>query len=90
MKLEFKSIMCWGMEANLTIPQIIKKAGGAAAIADASDGAIKKDAVYKWPAIGIPDRHWSILIDRAGVSAEQLFSANVAARSPSKETAGAA
>lgn len=68
------------METDLTITQIIKQAGGAAAIASASAGAIKKDAVYKWPTIGIPDRHWPILIARAGVNAEQLFEANRAAR----------
>jgi hypothetical protein len=76
--------MGWGMETILTIPQIIKQAGGASAIAEASGGAIKKDAVYKWPSIGIPDRHWPILIERAHVSAEQLFSANVVARTPSQ------
>lgn len=68
------------MENTLTIAQIIKQAGGATAIADASSGAIKKDAVYKWPAIGVPDRHWPILIERAGVTAEQLYAANLAAR----------
>lgn len=68
------------MENTLTIAQIIKQAGGATAIADASAGAIKKDAVYKWPSIGVPDRHWQILIERAGVTAEQLYAANLAAR----------
>lgn len=68
------------MDSTLTIAEIIKKAGGPAAIAEASLGAIKKDAVYKWPSIGVPDRHWPILIERAGVTAEQLYSANLAAR----------
>lgn len=68
------------MENMLTITQIIKQAGGATAIAEASAGAIKKDAVYKWPSIGVPDRHWPILIERAGVTAEQLYAANLAAR----------
>lgn len=68
------------METELTIAQIIKRAGGAVAIADASGGAIKKDAVYKWPTIGVPDRHWHILIDRAGVTEAQIYAANLAAR----------
>lgn len=85
MKLEFKSITTAVMDTNLTITQIIKQAGGAAAIADASGGAIKKDAVYKWPSIGIPDRHWPILIERTGITAQHLYAANLAARSPSKQ-----
>lgn len=66
----------------MTIEEIIKQAGGAKAIADASEGSIKRDAVYKWTSIGIPDRHWSILITLAGVTPQQLFDANVAARVP--------
>lgn len=80
MILEFKSSKFAGMENTLTIAQIIKQAGGASAIAEASEGAIKKGAVYKWPAIGVPDRHWPILIHRAGVTAEQMYAANLAAR----------
>jgi hypothetical protein len=65
---------------NMTIEEIIKAAGGAKAIADASAGTIKRDAVYKWAAIGIPDRHWPILILLAGVTPQQLFDANLLAR----------
>lgn len=68
------------MSQNLTVAQIIKMAGGAEAIAEASAGAFKKDAVYKWPSIGIPDRHWQILIHMAGVTEVQLYAANLAAR----------
>ncbi|MGH6861672.1 MAG: carph-isopro domain-containing protein [Phyllobacterium sp.] len=71
------------MENTLTISEIIKAAGGATAIATASAGAIKKDAVYKWPSIGIPDRHWSVIMQLAPVSPEQLYAANVLARSAS-------
>jgi hypothetical protein len=85
LKLEFKSTRRRAMDTDLNITLIIKQAGGAAAIADASGGAIKKDAVYKWPAIGIPDRHWPILIERAGITAQDLYAANLAARSPSKQ-----
>jgi hypothetical protein len=67
-----------------TVAQIISDAGGAAAIADASQGAIKKDAVYKWPTIGIQDRHWPLLMSLTEVSAEELFAANQAARQPER------
>jgi hypothetical protein len=69
------------------IKQIINDAGGAAAIARASGGAFKIDAVYKWPEIGIPDRHWPLIIKLAESAPEELYAANVSARSPStKET----
>lgn len=70
------------MNHRNSISDIIERAGGASAIAEASKGRIKKDAVYKWPSIGIPDRHWPILIQRANVTAEQLYAANLAARAP--------
>lgn len=68
-----------------TIEQIISDAGGARAIeaaAPVSDGkpAFKTDAVYKWPTIGIPDRHWPILIKLAGATPDELFEANRLAR----------
>lgn len=63
-----------------TISEIIKDAGGARVIADASDGAIQRDAVYKWPGSGIPDRHWSVLIDLAGATPDELYEANRAVR----------
>jgi hypothetical protein len=47
-----------------TIPEIINTCGGAARIA-ASIGR-SKDAIYKWSSIGIPDRHWSKLIELSG------------------------
>lgn len=67
-----------------TVAQIIQDAGGATAIADASNGVIKKDAVYKWPTIGIQDRHWPLLMSLTRVSADELFSANQAARQPER------
>jgi hypothetical protein len=70
-----------------TISEIIKNAGGAAAIAAASAEKFKVDAVYKWPENGIPDRHWPLLIEMAGSSPEELFAANVAARASSDEEA---
>ncbi len=64
-----------------TISDIIKAAGGARAIELATGGAISKDAVYKWPTIGIVDRHWPILIERAGTTPEELYMANKLVRS---------
>ncbi|WP_415279280.1 carph-isopro domain-containing protein [Brucella sp. BZ] len=68
------------MATKHSVTQIIELAGGAAVIADASKGRIKKDAVYKWPNIGIPDRHWPIIIKLAEVSPDDLFFANCKAR----------
>ena len=64
-----------------SVPDIIKAAGGPSAIADASEGRIKVDAIYKWPSIGIPDRHWPLVLPLAGASAEEMMLANIAARS---------
>lgn len=63
-----------------TISDIIRSAGGARGIEAATEGRIKSDAVYKWPGIGIPDRHWPTLIDLAGTTPDELFEANKAAR----------
>ena len=65
-----------------TLSEIIKAAGGARGIEEASAGEIKRDAVYKWPQIGIPDRHWETVIRLAQSSPEELYQANLAARAP--------
>ena len=74
-----------------TVSEIIKACGGPAKIAQASKGVLKKDAVYKWPTIGVPDRHWKLLMKLAPeVSAQMLFDANVKARKvPAKARAAA-
>lgn len=68
----------------MTIDAIIKSAGGAAAVAEAiatdTGKTFKADAVYKWPKIGIPDRHWQTIIRLSGCTAQQLFEANLEAR----------
>lgn len=64
----------------MTVDDIIKLAGGPKRIAEHSDGSINRDAVYKWPSIGIPDRHWPVLMELSGATAQDLFEANVAAR----------
>lgn len=64
-----------------TVSDIIKACGGPAKIAAASKGVLKKDAVYKWPTIGVPDRHWKLLMKLApDLTAQALFDANVKAR----------
>lgn len=62
-----------------TIPDIIQAAGGASAVAEAL--GLDRTAVVKWRHGGIPDRHWPLLMERARVTTETLFAANVAARS---------
>lgn len=73
--------------SNLSVHQIIKRAGGADAIADRSEGKLSRWAVYKWQAKGIPDPHWPLLIEMAGVKAEDLLSANVRLRRASASPA---
>lgn len=69
------------------IKDIIKAAGGARAISEASgpaDDAGKRpltyDAVYKWTTIGIPDRHWPLVMSLTETTPDELYSANIAAR----------
>jgi len=71
------------------IRDIIKRAGGASAIAAAApaDAPVTIEAVYKWPKIGIPDRHWPWIMQLAGVTADELLTANVAARSTTEAAA---
>jgi hypothetical protein len=77
-----------------TIEEIITAAGGARAISEASgpaDGAGKRpltyDAVYKWSKIGVPDRHWPLLISMAQSNPDELYAANIKARGVQQEPA---
>lgn len=63
-----------------TIKDIISAAGGAKAITAEANDTFAVDAVYKWSTIGIPDRHWPILIKLANTTPEELFEANRQAR----------
>ena len=72
------------MKPNISVSDIIKKAGGAASIALMSKGAVKKDAVYKWPSIGIPDRHWEPIIKATGLDVSDLYRANLNVRKGKK------
>lgn len=67
-----------------TIRDIIKAAGGPSAIAQASEGEVTIDAIYKWPNIGIPDRHWPIVMPLAEATADEMLAANIAVRSPER------
>ena len=62
-----------------SIPQIIEAAGGIEKIAAAVDMTLS--AIRKWPQIGIPDRHWSVLIEMGGgeFDERELYRANQAA-----------
>lgn len=65
------------------VRQLIEDAGGPKKIADASlktKKPITAKSVYDWPQIGIPDRHWPILIKLAKATVEELYEANRAAR----------
>ena len=63
-----------------SIPEIITAAGGASVIAEASRGAIMQDAVRKWHKIGIPDRHWALVMPMARATPDEMFRANLHVR----------
>lgn len=68
---------------TLTVAEIISRAGGPKAIADASrmtTDPFSKDAVYKWAKGGIPDRHWPIIIALTNLEVATIYTANLAAR----------
>lgn len=70
---------------NRTVREIIEAAGGPMVIAAASEGSVTAEAVYKWPRIGIPDRHWTFILPLARATADEMMAANVAARSETAE-----
>lgn len=63
-----------------SVQSIIKRAGGASRIAELLGGRLTSDAIYKWPKIGIPDRHWPLIMRLSGASADEMLAANVSAR----------
>ena len=66
-----------------TIKQIIQAAGGPKKIAAATQKTarpISSKSVYDWPTIGIPERHWPVLIKLAKSSPEELMRVNAKAR----------
>lgn len=68
------------MQTDFTVSKIIELAGGPLAIEQASEGRVKAGAVYKWPKIGIPDRHWPLVLRLAKITSDQMLNANVQAR----------
>jgi hypothetical protein len=66
--------------APKTVKDIIEAAGGPKVVAEACGPSVSVDAVYKWPRIGIPDRHWPHILPLAGASAAEMLAANIAAR----------
>lgn len=73
-----------------TIDELIDAAGGEYAIAEASKGSLKEikaDAVRRWPANGIHDVHWPLLIELIpGLSAEEIYRINVSVRAVRAES----
>jgi hypothetical protein len=64
---------------NLSVSDLIKKAGGPGEVSDASQRTrypIGPNAVHKWRKNGIPDVHWPIFIRKASVTAEEIYQAN--------------
>ena len=61
-----------------SISDLIESAGGAGKISAALQ--ISPDAVYKWRDIGIPDRHWPVLLAMTNATAEEMLAANISAR----------
>ena len=50
--------------AAMNLPEIIEAAGGPAKIAPEVE--LSESAIRKWVQIGIPDRHWAMLIEMGG------------------------
>lgn len=69
-----------------TTSEIIKAAGGGAAIelaAKERGQKLTRDAVYKWPTIGIPVWHWPLIMALVPDATEaELMAATLAAREP--------
>lgn len=68
-----------------TVRQIIKDAGGPERIAAASVKASARDAetpkvsvkgVYNWVRIGIPEKHWPLMLRLAKADAGEVYRAN--------------
>lgn len=70
---------------NWTIPRVIESAGGLKPVAEACELSV--DAIRKWPLIGIPDRHWTRLIELScqAFGPDDLYRANRIVRQPDRE-----
>lgn len=68
----------------ISVREIINRSGGYQAIVDAYLArGVELDASTprKWPKIGIPSRHWPIIIELSKVTPAQLLAANNALES---------
>lgn len=70
-----------------TVSDIIRDCGGAGKIAEASKRAITADAIRKWLSIGIPEKHWAVVMPLGDVTLEELYAANTKARKVSSRPA---
>ncbi|MGF9694724.1 hypothetical protein AAIH46_18030 [Rhizobium sp. 0TCS1.26] len=73
------------MENALTVSDIIKSAGGPAAIQAElvrQGQSLTRDAIYKWQKTGIPDRYWPSIMALSAVGPADLYAANCVARRP--------
>lgn len=62
-----------------SVREIIESAGGAPAIAKASEGTVTVDVVYKWQQNRrIPDNHWPLVMPLANATADEMLAANLA------------
>ncbi|MCB5201907.1 hypothetical protein LH464_05365 [Neorhizobium sp. T786] len=71
------------MENAQTVSDIIKTAGGPAAIQaelEKLDHVLTRDAIYKWQKTGIPDRYWLAILKLTNFGTDQLYRANCIAR----------
>lgn len=67
-----------------SVREIIQKAGGPKAIAEASedtDYPVGVYAVHKWRRRGIPDEHWELLRRLTGVPVATIYKVNLALKS---------
>ncbi|UIK04883.1 hypothetical protein [Neorhizobium galegae] len=71
------------MSEALSIRDVIKVAGGPAAVQaelERRGHDLTRDAIYKWPKTGVPDRYWDALIQLTDLGPKELYRANCAAR----------
>jgi len=67
----------------ITIREMMKMGGGVEQVAKAAGVAPR--TARRWVQDGIPDWHWTALIERSGVTPEQIFEANKSLRADSIE-----
>jgi hypothetical protein len=66
-----------------SIRELVQAAGGTGPVSAAV--GVTRDAVLKWEGIGIPDRHWPILLPLCNSTADEMLAANITARTGNLE-----